>query len=442
MSQSSPAEASSVVATMPIATWQRLLPIIFFELYLTGTVLLYAFGPWTFPMEDTTELYLFLAGAHVALLLGYLQGAFGAPRGYSGRWSASTLVVMCTVVNALIFFPTSSLYTGSAIPNVASGLASPGDAYMNSQDIRDASLPVIGYVRIFVGPFIYGLLPLTVFYWNDLRPLLRLAAVVMIGGVIATFVAMGTNKAIADTILLTLSLIGVGILGGRFKFNWRRFAVGASVIAVAMFLFVTFFAEGQATRTGSYVDSGELTEVDATANLDDAFADKLSPQLKLAYVGLSFYLTHGYYAVYLSLRKPFVPCFGVGNSMFLFRQASRLPGLAEIEQRPYPARIESDGWDSFKLWSTIYPWIASDVSFIGTLFVVFLIGRATALAWLDSLGGSNPFAIIMLAQLFTMLFYFPANNQCLQTGEGWTAFWVTLIAWLKTRRPIAAALAT
>jgi len=100
----------------------------------------------------------------------------------------------------------------------------------------------------------------------------------------------------------------------------------------------------------------------------------------------------------------------------------------------YPVRIEKYGWDAQALWSSIYPWIASDVSFPGTLLIVFLIGRGFALCWLDTLRGENPFAVVLLSQFLIMLFYFPANNQLLQSGEGFIAFWVTLLLWWRTRR--------
>jgi hypothetical protein len=125
--------------------------------------------------------------------------------------------------------------------------------------------------------------------------------------------------------------------------------------------------------------------------------------------------------------------FGVGNSIFLTQQAVRITGIERIGTLSYPKRIEEDGWDALGLWSSIYPWIASDVSFPGTIFVVFLIGRLFALAWFDALSGRNPFAYGMLAQFTIMLFYFPANNQTVQFGEGFTAFWVILLAWLLTR---------
>jgi len=147
------------------------------------------------------------------------------------------------------------------------------------------------------------------------------------------------------------------------------------------------------------------------------------------------YLTQGYYALYLSLDKPFVPSYGVGHSMFLFRQAARLPGMAWIADTPYPVRIEEDGWSAYGLFSSIYPWLASDLTFPGTLLLVFFIGRAFAQSWSDTLLGSNPFAVAMFAQFLIMLYYFSANNQCLQSGESFSAFWGTFVMWRLTRSP-------
>ena len=150
-------------------------------------------------------------------------------------------------------------------------------------------------------------------------------------------------------------------------------------------------------------------------------------------LGLDFYLTHGYYALSLSLREPFVPCWGVGNSYFLFRQAARILDDDSILRKPYPYRIEKYGWDAEGVWSSIYPWIASDTSFPGSLIVIFLVGVAFGAAWLDTLQGSNPFAVAMFSEFVIMLLYFPANNQVLQSGEGLIGFFGTLVAWLWTR---------
>jgi hypothetical protein len=162
--------------------------------------------------------------------------------------------------------------------------------------------------------------------------------------------------------------------------------------------------------------------------------------LRTAAVGATSYLTQGYYALYLSLREPFVPMYGVGNSFFLTQQAVKISGHKEIAGMSYPSRIQKYGWDALGRWSSIYPWIASDVSFPGAIVVVFLIGRFFAIAWFDALSSRNPFAYGMVALFAIMLFYFPANNQTSQFGEGFTAFWGILTAWLLTRNGLIFAL--
>ena len=156
--------------------------------------------------------------------------------------------------------------------------------------------------------------------------------------------------------------------------------------------------------------------------------------LRVGADGLAFYLTHGYYAVHLSLHQPFLPCHGVGHSLFLPRQMVRLTGNLRYGYCAYPARLRYDGWYVRSVWTTIYPWIASDVSFPGTVLVVGLLGWLSARVWLDVLGGRNPIAVAMLGQLLILLYYVPAHNKVMQTGEGAFAFGALVIAWVLTRR--------
>ena len=249
------------------------------------------------------------------------------------------------------------------------------------------------------------------------------------------FIAMGTNKAIADTVLLLPWMIFAGYKAGMLQLSPRRIMALALSGAFAFALFLVFFGAGMLDRAGSPVISGFFPAAESRADTDNFLIRELGVAPTAIVMGLDLYLTPGYYALSLALREPFVPMFGVGNSTFLYRQAARLTGDSDILKAPYPVRIEKYGWDSDGLWSSIYPWIASDVSFPGTILIVYIIGRLFALSWLDTLAGANPFAVVMFSQFLIMLFYFPANNQLLQSGEGFTAFWVTLILWWRTRRP-------
>jgi hypothetical protein len=415
-----------------ISKWVRLLPLGFFLAYLHLTVFLFAFGPWPYPMEDATSLWVFLGSVHLALLLGYLSGAFGKPHGYAGPWGARGLVAWCAVVNLALLPPTSLFRTGSLLPDVLGGLTNPGDKYAESVLLRSEGTPLIEYVRLFFGPFFAWLLPLTVFYWRSLGPLLRVLAVASILGVVALFIGMGTNKAIADVILLAPWLLLAGHLSGRLRLSRAALTAlgGAALVAFGMFL--AFFAATQSTRQGSMAHWGYLPPLDLYADGDHWTVRHLNDEARTGVYGLALYLGSGYYGLYMSMEEEFEPGLGFGHSPFLSRQAARVTGDNRWLDVPYPVRIESRGWSSI-LWATAYAWMASDVHWVGVVVLVFLIGRCFALSWLDTLQGSNPFAVAIFAQFVMMIYYLPANNQCMQEAEGLTAFWVSLVLWLLTR---------
>jgi hypothetical protein len=430
-------DKSASAASPRFSKWLRIFPIVFFSVYLTATVIFFAVGPFEFPVDNPGTLYLFLALAHVALLAGYWRAAFGEPKGYSGKWKASRLLFWSAAVSLLLLLPTCRARTGSFLPDITNGILNTGDAYANavSLSMEGGQIPALEYLRILLGPLFAPLLPLTVFYWKVLARTTRIMAVGGIVGTVALFVGMGTNKAIADTMLLLPWMIFAGYKAGILQLKLRRVLACVVCGAVGFVLFLEFFGMAMAGRSGSPAAAGYFPATGVTADSENFSIRSLTPGPAILVMGLDIYLTSGYYALSLALHEPFVPMYGVGNSMFLYRQAARLTGDEDILQNPYPVRIEKYGWDAEGLWSSIYPWIASDVSFPGTILIVYLIGRLFALSWLDTLAGVNPFAVVLFSQLLIMLFYFPANNQLLQSGEGFTAFWVTLILWWRTRRP-------
>jgi hypothetical protein len=481
-----------MITAAPVSTdrWVRYLPLALVLGYLSLSVVLFAFGPWQYPVADGARLYVFLLLAHFALAVGYVTAPARPALHAIGNSTASRVVKVCLAATLLLLVPTSLLNTGSPLPDVIAGILDPGAVYARSIELRAERplLTVVAYIRILVGPLLFLLFPLLVVYWSVLSVRVRLLGVFALAFVVATYVAMGVNKGIAEMLGLFPPLVLVSYLAGKLtltRTQWARLVAGW---LVAVGLFLGFFAATQATRTGSASEHGSLpagvtrtiapaasrsptptgTSVTATpvggsatpaptqirtatpsptaaptfpggvrripVNYEHALVRDLpAGPMRTGVVGLVFSVTHGYYALYLSLDKPFVPMFGVGHSMFLTQQAVRLTGNEQIGNLSYPKRIEEDGWDALGLWSSIYPWIASDVSFPGTIVVVLLIGLLFALAWYDALSGRNPFAYGVLAQFAIMLLYFPANNQTSQFGEGFTAFWAILIAWLITR---------
>lgn len=417
-----------------INLWIRFLPIIFFIVYLNFSVFLFAFGPWDWPVKDGAKLYVFLIFAHAALFLGYFSAAFSKSGKYYGKLKVQHIVLVSLILNLFLLLPTSLFRSGSVIPNIEAGLANPGEMYRISLEMRRQGGGVIEYVRIILSPILSLLMPLTFFYWGKLKPIVRYLSVFSMLFFLAIYVAIGTNKAIADFVLLFPCIILAGYLSGRLKLNRRQLTI-ISVLAVFAFsTFFSFFSATMVSRMGKVENVGTLKVLNLNADLENFTLKLLPDELKIPAVALIAYFTQGYYGLYLSLEKPFIPMFGVGNSIFLYFNAIELTLIRDVENMPYPFRNEEDGWSGMGQWSTIYPWIASDVSFPGTILVVFMIGYVFALSWIDTLKGSNPYAVAVFAQFLIMLFYFPANNQVMQSGEGLFGFCGLLLVWLYTRK--------
>src|ERR1039458_92220 len=188
-----PAERSVV-----LTRWTRMLPMFVVQAYLAVSVLVFVIGPWDYPPFNSVLLYGFVGCAHLFLLLGYLSAAFKAPARYRWRFQIQHLTLAAVAVTFLLIFPTSYFRTGHLFPDVLTGLANPGLAYNISYTFRLGSSPGAEYVRIGAGPLIGLCLPLVVVYWNRLSRTLRTLGVATIGLNLGLFVAMGTNKALAD----------------------------------------------------------------------------------------------------------------------------------------------------------------------------------------------------------------------------------------------------
>lgn len=414
--------------------WARVLPILYFELYLNFTVVLFAFGPWPWPVKNPVKLYGFLACAHLALLLGYMCAAFRRPAAYNGRWTVEGVVKASLIVSALLLLPTVWFRTGAILPDLGAALADLGRTYEETNRLRAEGKPFVEYVRIAFGLWLSWLLPLSVFYWKRLGAGVRIASLSVIGSSIVMWIALGTNKGIGDVVLLIPAMLVAGHLSGISRLSLAQAVALAVVVGLLAVGFVTFFSAAIASRQRSDEVSDTFAVLDIRADPSNVFMRYVPRNMQSAVRGLAMYLNVGYYGLSLALEKPFLPTWGVGSSPVTIRQAERFLGEGSVARRTYPYQIEMDGWDANGLWSSFYPWIASDVSFPGTIVVVFLVGYNFGLAWVDSLRGANPFAVAMAANFVIMLYYFPSNNQLFYSMETGVASIVTFVLWRLSRK--------
>ncbi|MBZ5523740.1 MAG: hypothetical protein LAP21_16020, partial [Acidobacteriia bacterium] len=256
-------------------------------LYLNGTVFLFAYGPWRFPMDDTSQLYVFLALSHCALLGGYLSGIVRQPKRARYKIRPGTFVTIGAAATLFMLFPTSAARTGHAIPDIIAGINDPGVAYDQSQYIRNLHPSAVEYIRIFLAPLFSLSLPFTIFGWQTLTKSRKILGVSAILATVALYVSMGTNKAIADCALLTPWMLAAGHFSGVSRLNRTKVLLSLGLTAAGILGFITFFSNTFATRSESGAAAGYFTAIRTYADPDNFLVRDLSPAGKVTVYGLS-----------------------------------------------------------------------------------------------------------------------------------------------------------
>ena len=401
-------------------------------------------GPWPWPVPDSSPLYLYLFCAQLALWLGYRFGLCSRRRGYYGRWKINSIIKTTLILNLFWIIPNYMLRMNIETFNpyeilnfIIQGFVDPGDNYLAKADALSVleRSSYLTFLSLLLSPVRFLLVPLAVFYWSRLTRVVRCLFVLFVIIDLLSWVAIGTNKGIADYLILLPWLIVARrpeLIVKIRPAKALKFLVIVFLGFVLLFSFFSFGIYGRGYNTiPTYYAAADI-EMDR-----ENWMVRLLPHEGQGAVGMFMsYVVQGYYGLSLALQEPFTSSYGVGNSFYLTSLGERILGEGVISERTYPSKIERYGWDRLRHWHSFYTWIASDVSFPGSIVIVFLVGQLFAVVWLDVLRKTNPFAVALFALLIIMLFYFPANNQVLAFSDTANSFIVILPLWLLSRRKV------
>ena len=102
----------------------------------------------------------------------------------------------------------------------------------------------------------------------------------------------------------------------------------------------------------------------------------------------------------------------------------------------YPSRTEAvTGWPAGKLWATVYPWLASDLTFPGAAVFMALVGWFMARMWIGARVERDPLSLVLFCQAAIFIAYVPANNQ-LMTARYTAVGLITLLIIYGARRVV------
>lgn len=430
-------------------------PIIVAEIYLVGTFLLLWVNPISVQIENKLELVIYVASAYGLLFLGYYNYTRGrkkwlrrSPRATSVSSRGLNGLLVASSIHWLVF-SVACLYEYNCLSPEAilAAVSNPGEAYAAKFDVYDlqihtgrVSLPLqlctLTYVLHYVLP------TCTIVFWSQLKRSTKCIIGLAVLFHSCYFVAIGTQVGLYNTLLLFLLGYLLRLAGlsdthpGVLRIRLRRFLLFTIVL---VFVSAALLGVVQMSRAETFnIESKQRFQIDNTV------LEKLLGNDAAVFVyRIIFYPTHGYVGLAFSLQQEFVPCWGQGFSRATSDYMEQYLGIPHNFDRTYLARTEArTGWPALMYWSTIFPWLASDITFPLAAVAMYFVGWLLAWSWEHASRHKEVLAIIVLAEMVILTAYIPANNQIFQSRTNlWGVIGTVIIGftwrYLRRRRPIA-----
>ncbi|MBM7493641.1 hypothetical protein JOD64_004863 [Micromonospora luteifusca] len=377
---------------------------------------------WTGAMAEQVpnpgQLCLFVFAATGAFAVGYAVQIYrrepgpqvGAPRSTDVR-RVRRLVLASGVYYVALGLSLLLEYGATSPGSILASLQDPAAAYVNkflvyqAQQDSGRTNPAIQLLTL-LGALGTALVPLLVVYWRRLSSGLRLVGLTGMAVYSLFFLYIGTLKGLGDFVLMIAA--GLLIVSSRDRDLTRRKAThrGAKVmVALVVVLFCSYMISSQADRTEQF---GTHDRVRANPTVERVVGEHLATGV----AAIVIYPTHGYLGLAYNLETPFAWSYGLGSTPAVTSYASQYLDIDTDRHPAYPARTEErTGWPAGLYWSTLYPWLASDLTFPGTVLFMGLLGWFFARLWREVNLSGRILPTLIFVQMCLLVAYIPANNQ-------------------------------
>tara|TARA_Y100001970_G_C14253841_1_gene873680 strand:- start:2510 stop:3811 length:1302 start_codon:yes stop_codon:yes gene_type:complete len=406
---------------LPIYVW------FFFSLF---TLFIFEFGPLRYDVDNKFILYLYLFFAHLAIFLGYLTGVrklrilslqkFNTYLINPRMLRFITLIVFSSV---LLEFYRDTL--GDA--NLDLALEDPMEGAEAFSSARGGGL--LGYMEAFLSVFTIPFFVIAIVNFKKINKFTKFVFLLSAFRILYAAV-LGSNR---HGIMMLLIVIFFGTLAAIFseelKISLRRFIL-ISLVSVMSFLafssYISIFRQTNAvTDIVEFMAQSDNYDFNYESFLNPTFSGNLEILNAGIYTGY-FYFTHSYENLADALGLSFKgTTFLFGHSDFAIRNLERVFG-SEVLDYSYHYRLINEGLHVSRHWITAYAWIASDTTFIGSIFLLFFFASLFAQSWIRSI--SMP-SIASLALLAWMSYFFFQINITFVPADlsHFLGFWGTIL---------------
>ena len=300
-------------------------------------------------------------------------------------------------------------------------LSNTGEAYIQSYDGHERNsgnyslrflMSSIAALPIFVAT-VWG-----VYYYKNLSPIWRASIIYVIVTTILVYtIGAGKQKQLGDLVIYFVAIWGVRQAASGKIHLQNLLKIGFLVLIGISLMLVLLGSRYAAIGVNSDTINTNIHEL-IYFNQDSYIMQLFGQNLGFAISMLSGYLGQGYYGLSLALEQEFTwTAFG-GSSYSISVILNQFFGLPFLVEQSYPYLVaDNTGWAETK-WHSIFSWLASDLTFTGTLLLLTWVAFVYGRAWKEAVLTGNPFSILLFCLLSVGIIYIPANNQLMHSPGG------------------------
>lgn len=421
-----------------IYTRNRNIPLWVAVIYFAATLALSIDGPMKFFNQDYKYIpvVFFMFGVCVLMIIGYAAGKFARPTtDIALPWDAVRLrensLLKWSLGISMLSLTVELAYLVS-IGHISLSLSGLGDVY--SARIEDSSSSVI-VIRLLSSFFRMTANIVGIYRFRQLSKGLRFLVVANISIYLLVFLfGYGNQKGVSDIVIYIAVAVYVNMLRRGTNFGRKSIGIIAPLLLAMLLLFsymqyLRYTPRGIDASNYHLYSTGEFY-FDTNHPIFRIFGPEIG--FGMATI-LSGYLSQGYYGLSLCLQLPFEWTYGIGSSYAATKMLEKI-GFSGITNPSYLTRMtENFGRDGLRSWNTIFPWLASDYTWVGALVFFFFVGYLLARAWREVLVSDNIISYLMLVNLAILILFVPANNQLFHGYDSFISSWGVLILWVSSR---------
>lgn len=393
-------------------------PIFFSFIFMIITLLVYFFGPINYYIGfDKYELIgiILILSYIFALVIGYEIGLYSIKYddlknidfiSKKNKYNILKIINIIILINFILTISNAFVYVGvnniiGLWDNMINGLLNPATSYYE-KDVTSRSGSIIVYVTLILSPLMYLAKISTLMYWKDISKTFRVIMIISIIIEIFRWISIGTNKGLFDILILFFSVFLVKHLNNKLngtnkKLN-RKIFLSITILATLCLFFFNYTVSSRVN--GQYNNDYFLY-----------MPYSLIPENSRFFIEkVDSYLTQGFANMIACIKYcEWKPTFFFGNSRFLMDILYRLTGI-DLTSRTYPYQLDEFGVDPLASWHSAYAWWASDLSFIGIIFFMFIVGIFFSKIAKESIIEMNAVSCTLFYMVLVGIIYSSCNN--------------------------------